>query len=70
VPYYRLYFMTPQSGHIERFAEYEAPDDEAALALAAEHEGERPLELWCRHRKVRTFPAVSTVSARSLEAGE
>lgn len=60
--YYRLYFMNPRNGHIERFAEFEAPDDEAAEALAAEHEGVQPLELWCLHRKVRRFePALATV---------
>lgn len=55
--YYRLYFMHPHSGHIERFAEYEAPDDAAALGLASEHIGEAPLELWCEHRKVKRIDA-------------
>ena len=27
MPYYRLYFMDPRSGHIDRFAEFQAPDD-------------------------------------------
>lgn len=54
---YRLYFMSPQSGHILRFAEYEAPDDRSAEALAREHEGERVLELWCGHRKVARIEA-------------
>ena len=59
--YYRLYFMNSRNGHIERFAEFEAPTDDAAEALAAEHEGAQPLELWCLHRKVRRFdPAFLT----------
>jgi hypothetical protein len=53
--YYRLYFMDRASGHILRFAEFEAPADEAAIGLAMEHEGPNPLELWCLHRKVRHF---------------
>ena len=57
--YYRLYFLHPRSGHILRFAEFEAPDDEAAVALAAEQEGGQPLELWCRQRKVRRFESVA-----------
>jgi hypothetical protein len=55
--YYRLYFLNPRSGHIIRFAEFEAVDDEAAIALAAEQEGPQPLELWCRQRKVKRFEA-------------
>jgi hypothetical protein len=55
--YYRLYFMHPHTGHIERFAEFEAPDHEAALALASEHVGENPLELWCDRCKVRRIEA-------------
>lgn len=50
--YFRLYFISSRTGHIMRFAEYEAPDDEAALALASEHQGAHALELWCGRRKV------------------
>ena len=56
---YRLYFMHPDSGHIERFAEFSAPDDQGAIALAGEHVGDHPLELWNEHRKVRRFDAVA-----------
>ena len=59
--YYRLYFMDPYSGHIRRFAEFEAPDDEAAFGLAIEHIGDQPLELWSEHRKVRRIEAFATV---------
>ena len=61
--YFRLYFLNA-AGSIQRFAEFEAPDDAAAIALAAEHQGQVPLELWCEKRKVRHFPAVS---ARPVE---
>ena len=57
--YYRLYFMDPRSGHIDRFAEFEAPDDRQASALAREHVGEYPLELWCERRKVHRIEAAA-----------
>lgn len=58
--HYRLYFMSPWSGHIQRFAEYEAADDQSALAIARDQEGEFALELWCERRKVaRVGPADS-----------
>ena len=53
--YFRLYFFSPRSGHIVRFAEFEAPDETAAVALAESNPDGRPMELWCRHRKVATF---------------
>lgn len=58
--YYRLYFMEPFSGHIARFAEFEASDDAAAGELAAGHAGENPLELWCERRKVRRIERLAT----------
>lgn len=66
--YFRLYFMSLRSGHIERFAEFEAPDDVAAIALASEHEGEQPLELWCGHRKVKRFDPAPNPSSQPLRA--
>jgi hypothetical protein len=62
---YRLYFMDPDSGHIERFAEFEAPDDQSAIALAGEHIGRNPLELWCERRKVGRINAFDTGPRRS-----
>ena len=60
--YYRLYFMTA-AGRIRRFAEFDAPHDEAAITLAAEHAGEQPLELWCEKRMVRRFAAAAEAPA-------
>ena len=60
--YYRLYFMCARSGHIMKFAEYEAPDDQSAIALALEHEGEQALELWCGRRKVTRIEAADAES--------
>ncbi len=60
--YYRLYFISPGNGHILRFAEFEAPDDEAALSLSREHEGEMPLELWSKRRKIARIEPVDGVT--------
>lgn len=51
--YYRLYFMDGFSGHIEHFREFEAEDDNSALAIAEAWREERPMELWNRERKLR-----------------
>ena len=53
--YYRLYFMSARTGHIIRFAEYEAPDDACAMDLARSQQGEQALELWCQRRRVGRF---------------
>lgn len=74
--HYRLYFMDPRTGHIIRFDEYEAPDDQAALTQAREQEGANPLEVWSGHRKVGRIEAADPESkllerwhrAREVEA--
>ena len=53
---YRLYFMSPRTGHIDRFEEFEAPDDGQAISIAEDQLGEQPIELWAGHRKVRRYP--------------
>ena len=55
---YRLYFMNPNSGHIDDFAQFDSPDDDAATALANEQAEHLPLELWDDGRKVRRFDAL------------
>lgn len=56
---YRLYFMHPHTGHIERFRALEALDDQGAMALAGEHVGDHPLELWCAGRKAGRIDALA-----------
>lgn len=58
--YYRLYFMNPDTGHIERFADFEAPDDDQALSLACEQIGDCALELWNERRKVHRIEALTS----------
>lgn len=68
MPYYRLYFMRPATSHIERFADFHAPNDEVAILLARDHEGPQPLELWCGQRKVKRLdPAGDTAAVLRAE---
>lgn len=53
--YYRLYFMSRGSGHIERYEDFEAADDLMAVRAGRAVAGVQPLELWCEHRKVQRF---------------
>lgn len=57
--YYRLYVLSAPEGRFVRFEEIEANDDVEALRLAEPFSGDRPLELWCGARKVRSIPAAS-----------
>ena len=57
--YYRLYVLSAPEGRFVGFEEIEAPDDDEAVRRAGDFIGDRPLELWCGTRRVRTFPAAS-----------
>ena len=52
---YRLYLMSPHNGHIDSFEEFEAEDDEAAIARLEGRSFKRPAELWASNRKVRRY---------------
>jgi hypothetical protein len=51
---YRLCFINPNTGQIDREREIEAADDVDAASLASQSD-HRPLEVWCESRKVRSF---------------
>lgn len=53
--YYRLYVLSAPEGRFVGFEEIEAEDDVAAMRQSDQFIGERPLELWCGSRKVRSF---------------
>ena len=57
--YYRLYFMDRFSGHIEHCREFEAADDEAAIAVAESWSEGGPTKLWNLQRKLRHWDEVS-----------
>jgi hypothetical protein len=55
VGYYRLYLLDSPKGRFVGFEEFEAADDAEALSVAEAIPGNRPRELWCGKRKVKTF---------------
>lgn len=57
--YYRVYMLSAPDGRFVGFEEFEAADDVEAARRCADLAGERPLELWCGNRKVRSIPAAS-----------
>lgn len=59
VGYYRLYVMSAPEGRFVGFEEIEAADDVEAVRRAEDFIGDRPLELWCGTRKVRSFAAAA-----------
>ena len=70
--HYRLYFLGIRTGSIERFEEFEAEDDDSALALIQPRIGDQPLELWSGGRKIGQFEtalALSGIESAGLWAG-
>ncbi|HEV2593951.1 MAG TPA: hypothetical protein VGU01_01980 [Sphingomicrobium sp.] len=51
--YYRLYFMDRSGGHIDHFREFEAENDDAALATAEDWHDGQAMELWNQERKLK-----------------
>jgi hypothetical protein len=68
--YYRLYFMSSYFGHIERFEDFDALDDGAAVALAKSRQGPLALELWTGHRKVKSIEAHDLASQLIAQRSE
>lgn len=54
--HYRLYCLDPQMHILER-REFDAEDDEAAVALVARAEADVDTEIWEDHRKVAVVRA-------------
>ena len=70
---YRLYFMDPRSGHIERVEPFEANGDEDAIARAESHRSAAPLELWSEDRKVHRLersPQLAPGPDRAVSVGD
>lgn len=70
---YRLYFMNPVSGHIDRFLDFAAENNVRAIVAAHEHEGDVPLELWCEHKRIcriAPLPIRPSVTPRSSAKDE
>ena len=58
---YRLCFINPRTGQVDRERDIEAHDDVDAVHSARDSD-HRPLELWCGKRKVKSFPVLETGS--------
>ena len=56
--YYRLYFMHRFSGHIDHFREFEAKDDDHALAIAEGWREDGRMELWNGERRLKQWEEV------------
>jgi len=54
---YRLYFVDLFTGDVKSHQEIEAENDSAATVEADRLRGNAPIELWCRTRKIATWPA-------------
>lgn len=57
--HYRVYMLNEPEGRFVGFEEFEALDDVDAVRHCGQYAGERPLELWCGARKVRSIPAAA-----------
>ncbi len=60
--YYRLYVMSPGGSRIEAFEEIYAADDAEARGIAAARLAGKPLELWCRGRKVERLEPMAAAA--------
>jgi hypothetical protein len=52
---YRLYFMDRFSGHIDHRRDFVADSDAAAIDIASGWFDGRPMELWLRSHKLKTW---------------
>ena len=52
---YRLYFMDRYSGHIDHRRDFLAESDAAAIETAQGWYDGRPMELWLRSHKLKTW---------------
>lgn len=64
---YRLYFLNPQSGHIDRLRTIEAGDDMQAISIAV-RESHRPLEVWDSNKKVHRLEDPQNVVCSAEDA--
>jgi hypothetical protein len=55
MPDYRLYFLDPDTGHIEGVEQFHTADDVEAICLVEDRRDPIPTELWCAGRKVGRF---------------
>lgn len=61
---YRLCFINPNTGQVDRERDIEANDDVDAVHIAGESD-HRPLEIWCADRKVRRLSEAMMAALRA-----
>lgn len=62
MPYYRLYHLSPTTGHIDRVEEFDVADDVEAVALVRERDHPVAVELWQESRKILHLAAPANVA--------
>ena len=55
MPRYHLFYLSCENARTVESAIFEAPDDNAAVALIAEGDFALPLELWSGYDRIRRF---------------
>ena len=65
--FYRIYQLRGPRNEVESFHEFEADDDDKAIALAETMRGENAMELWSDHRKVQRWESLNLTPASSRE---
>ena len=66
---YDVYACGPRSGRLCRAYSFSAVDDVAAEAFVAERLTDRPVELWCRSRRVASFSGIKPTARVSKRLG-
>ena len=65
--FYRIYQLRGAHNEVESFHEFDAEDDDAAIAIAETMRGQNAMELWSDHRKVRRWESLHFAPASSRE---
>lgn len=61
---YRLYFMDPVTGHIDRFEDFVASDDVEAIHQVSRRRRDVPVELWRDGEKVTRLDGEPSIWSR------
>lgn len=59
--FYRLHFISAQSGQIAHTYEFHAADDAAAVEFASVWEEDAPMELWGPKKKLKRWDKAPTI---------
>ena len=55
MPHYHLFYLRCEDARTIESALFQAPDDDAAVALIAEGDFPLPLELWSGYNRIKRF---------------